>query len=90
MFLGVSCFLELPAPLLTPARSRQHLHIPASAYQGWNEMLPKVGLGRFEASGTYGFTFRVVDARGKTIPGIASSTRPHELKKLPTGDKILC
>jgi alpha-L-rhamnosidase/Glycosyl hydrolases family 2, sugar binding domain len=57
--------------------------IPVHLHKGWNEVLLKVGLGRFEASGTYGFTFRVADAQGKTISGIVSSTRPHELTAAP-------
>lgn len=49
---------------------------PVTLHQGWNEVLVKVGVGRGVASGTFGFTFRVADARGKTIPTVTSSLEP--------------
>jgi hypothetical protein len=70
MFLGVSCFLELPARFLTPARSCQHLH------KGWNEMLLKFGLGRFEASGTYGSHFASPMLGEKRFPALPAARVP--------------
>lgn len=50
-------------------------------HKGWNEVLLKIGVGRAAASGTFGFTFRVADASGKTIPGIVSSLLPHPVQE---------
>ena len=49
---------------------------PVTLHQGWNEVLVKIGVGRGVASGTFGFTFRVADAQGKTIPTVTSSLEP--------------
>ncbi|HLV87655.1 MAG TPA: glycosyl hydrolase [Candidatus Sulfotelmatobacter sp.] len=38
--------------------------------KGWNEVLVKVGVGRY---GALGFTFRVADGQGRTIPNLISS-----------------
>jgi hypothetical protein len=46
--------------------------------------LIKVGLGRFAVSGYYGFTFRVADAAGRTIPGLTSSLSPSKAAAEPT------
>ena len=50
--------------------------IPVELQAGWNEVLLKVGLGRGAASGYYGFTFRVADREGKTLPGIINGMLP--------------
>jgi hypothetical protein len=39
-----------------------------------NEVLVKVGVGRY---GAFGFTFRVADAQGKTIPNLMDSLAPY-------------
>lgn len=57
--------------------------IPVELRRGWNSVLIKVGLGRFAASGYYGFTFRVADAAGKTIPDILGSFEPYNVEAMP-------
>ena len=48
--------------------------VPVTLQKGWNEVLVKVGVGRY---GAFGFTFRVADAQGKTIPNLLSSLAPY-------------
>jgi hypothetical protein len=57
--------------------------IPVELRSGWNSVLIKVGVGRFAASGYFGFTFRVADAAGVTIPGIRGSLEPYDIKTAP-------
>jgi Glycosyl hydrolase 2 galactose-binding domain-like/alpha-L-rhamnosidase len=57
--------------------------IPVELRRGWNPVLIKVGLGRFAASGYYGFTFRVADTAGRTIPGIVGSFEPYDIAAAP-------
>jgi hypothetical protein len=56
---------------------------PATLHQGWNEVLVKVGVGRGASTGTFGFTFRVADGQGKTIPAITSSLAPSTQTQEP-------
>lgn len=49
-------------------------HVPVTLQKGWNEVLVKVGVGRY---GAFGFTFRVADGQGKTIPNLISSLAPY-------------
>jgi len=46
---------------------------PVTLQKGWNEVLVKVGVGRY---GAFGFTFRAADAQGKTIPNLINSLAP--------------
>ena len=55
--------------------------IPVELRAGWNEVLLKVGLGRGAASGYYGFTFRVADREGRTLPGIINGMLPYDVQK---------
>lgn len=48
--------------------------VPVTLHKGWNEVLVKVGIGRY---GSFSFTFRVADAHGKTIPNLISSLAPY-------------
>jgi hypothetical protein len=48
--------------------------IPVDLHKSWNEVLVKVGKGRGNASGFYGFTFRVADDKGATLPEVEAST----------------
>jgi hypothetical protein len=57
--------------------------IPVELRAGWNPVLVKVGVGRFAASGYFGFTFRVADDTGTTIPGILGSLEPYDVKSAP-------
>jgi hypothetical protein len=52
--------------------------IPVELHQGWNEVLVKVGKARGTASGFFGFTFRVADAQGSTLPNLIASTSPYD------------
>ncbi|MFP5265911.1 MAG: glycosylhydrolase-like jelly roll fold domain-containing protein, partial [Acidobacteriota bacterium] len=47
----------------------------------WNEVLVKVGKARAAASGFFGFTFRVADARGFALPNIAAATYPRKVNQ---------
>jgi hypothetical protein len=77
-------FGRLKHPFWYETGDRWADRIPVKLHKGWNVVLVKVGLGRFEASGTYGFTFRVADALGKTLPGIVTSILPHDLPTATT------
>ncbi len=57
--------------------------IPVELRQGWNTVLIKVGVGRFAASGYYGFTFRVAEPDGKSVPGITTSFEPYNIQAAP-------
>ena len=54
--------------------------IPVELKRGWNPVLIKAGLGRHAASGFFGFTFRVADAAGKSIPGIIGGFAPYDVE----------
>ncbi len=58
--------------------------IPVDLRRGWNAVLIKVGIGRFAASGFFGFTFRVADASGKSIPGIIGGFAPYDVETAPS------
>ena len=55
--------------------------IPVELHKGWNEVLLKVGVGRGSPTGAFGFTFRVADAKGKTISDVVSSLSPQPVQK---------
>jgi hypothetical protein len=57
--------------------------VPVELRAGWNPVLIKVGVGRFAASGYFGFTFRVADDAGATIPGILGSLEPYNVESAP-------
>jgi hypothetical protein len=52
--------------------------VPVDLRKGWNEVLLKVGKGRSVASGFYGFTFRVADEGGQTLPGVEANLTPTD------------
>ena len=56
--------------------------VPVDLHQGWNEVLVKVGKARGVASGFFGFTFRVADAQGSTLPDVIASTSPRNIDQL--------
>ena len=55
--------------------------MPVALHAGWNEVLLKVGKGRGVASGHYGFTFRVADENGKSLPDVIASLSPINQKE---------
>jgi len=57
--------------------------IPVELESGWNSVLIKVGLGRFAASGYFGFTFRIADDAGAAIPGVRGSFVVDEVEAPP-------
>ena len=63
--------------------------IPVELQAGWNTALVKVGVGRSVASGYYGFTFRVADANGRTLPDVVNSLVPDEVALKGAEDKTL-
>ena len=58
--------------------------VPVALLAGWNEVLVKVGVGRY---GAFGFTFRVADAQGKTIPNLISSLAPYPPQGVSTASE---
>jgi hypothetical protein len=57
---------------------------PVTLQKGWNEVLVKVGVGRY---GAFGFTFRVADAQGKTLSNLISSLAPYSPQGVPTASE---
>ena len=57
---------------------------PVALKKGWNEILVKVGVGRY---GVFGFTFRVADEQGKTLSDVTSSLAPYAPQGVPTASK---
>ena len=51
--------------------------IPVKLRKGWNEVLVKAGVGRAAATGTLGFTFRVADGAGRTLPDVFCAVDRH-------------
>ena len=59
-------------------------HFPVTLQKGWNEVLVKVGVGRY---GAFGFTFRVADGQGKTLFNVISSLAPYSPQETPTASE---
>ena len=57
---------------------------PVTLQKGWNEVLVKVGVGRY---GAFGFTFRVADAQGKTLSNLISSLAPYSPQAVSNASK---
>src|SRR5215472_10225334 len=57
---------------------------PVTLQKGWNEVLVKVGVGRY---GAFGFTFRVADAQGKTLSNLTSSLAPYSPQGVPAASE---
>lgn len=53
--------------------------IPVELHAGWNEVLLKVGKGGGVASTIYGFSFRVADKDGNTVPDIVAGIAPYQM-----------
>ena len=69
-------FAQLRTPFWYELNDNWADRVPVDLHKGWNEVLVKVGKGRGTASGFYGFTFRVADARGATLSEVVASTSP--------------
>ena len=70
-------FAQLRTPFWYELKESWADRIPVELQAGWNEVLVKVGKGRGAASGFYGFTFRVVDREGKTLPDLVANSSPQ-------------
>ena len=57
---------------------------PVTLQKGWNEVLVKVGVGRY---GAFGFTFRVADGQGKTLSNLLSTLAPYSPQDAPTASE---
>lgn len=59
--------------------------IQVNLHAGWNEVLIKVGKGRGVSSGFYGFSFRVADEKGNSLPNVFASITPQSVRE-PTSE----
>jgi alpha-L-rhamnosidase/Glycosyl hydrolases family 2, sugar binding domain len=69
-------FAQLRTPFWYELNDNWADRVPVNLHKGWNEVLMKVGKGRGTSSGFYGFTFRVADDKGATLPQVIASTSP--------------
>ena len=77
-------FAQLRHPLWYELNDNWADRFPVTLQKGWNEVLLKLGVGRF---GTFTFTFRVADAQGKTALGVISSLAPYSAQDVPAGSE---
>jgi hypothetical protein len=72
-------FAQLRTPFWYELNDNWADRVSVDLHQGWNEVLVKVGKGRGTSSGFYGFSFRVADDNGSTLPEVVASNSPDEL-----------
>jgi len=77
-------FGQLRHPLWYELNDNWADRFPVTLQKGWNEVLVKVGVGRY---GVFGFTFRVADGQGKTLPNLISSLAPFPPPDVPAAGK---
>ena len=73
-------FGQLRHPLWYELNDNWADRFPVTLQKGWNEILVKVGVGRY---GTFGFTFRVADGQGKTLSNLIPSLAPYSPQDVP-------
>jgi hypothetical protein len=83
---GTEVFGQLRHPFWYELNDNWADRFPVTLHHGWNEVLVKVGVGRGAAAGTFGFTFRVADAQGKTIPTVTSGLAPNSAPEQATAN----
>jgi hypothetical protein len=71
-------FAQLRTPFWYELNDNWADRVSVDLHKGWNEVLVKVGKSRGAASGFYGFSFRVADENGKTLPQVVASTSPND------------
>ena len=74
---GAPVFAQLRHPWWYEMNDNWADRAPVTLHKGWNSVLVKVGVGRGAATGQFGFTFRVADAEGRTLPGIVAQLSPN-------------
>jgi hypothetical protein len=80
-------FTQLRTPFWYEVSDNWADRIPVDLHKGWNEVLMKVGKGRGTSSGFYGFSFRVADDGGTTLPQVVARTSPIELSESNTANE---
>ena len=70
-------FSQLRTPFWYELNDHWADRFPVDLHKGWNEVLVKAGKGRGTASGFYGFSFRVADENGASLPHIVANTSPN-------------
>ena len=75
---GKQVFAQLRTPFWYELNDSWADRVQVDLHKGWNEVLVKVGKSRGTASGFYGFTFRVTDDDGNTLPNVVASTLPKD------------
>lgn len=84
---GKQVFAQLRTPFWYELNDNWADRIPVDLHKGWNEVLMKVGKGRGTSSGFYGFSFRVADDNGTTLPQVVASTYRVELSESSTANE---
>jgi hypothetical protein len=74
---GAPVFAQLRHPWWYEMNDNWADRAPVTLHKGWNSVLVKVGVGRGAATGQFGFTFRVADAQGRTLPGVVAQLAPN-------------
>jgi hypothetical protein len=74
---GAPVFAQLRHPWWYEMNDNWADRAPVTLHKGWNSVLVKVGVGRGAATGQFGFTFRVADAEGRTLPGVVAQLSPN-------------
>ena len=74
-------FAQLRTPFWYELNDNWADRVPVDLHKGWNEVLVKVGKGRGTSSGFYGFSFRVADDNGTTLPQVVARTSPIKLSE---------
>jgi hypothetical protein len=75
-------FAQLRTPFWYELNGSWADHVSVDLQKGRNEVLVKVGKGRGTSSGFYGFSFRVADESGASLPDLVASIAA----KLPTDE----
>ena len=71
-------FAQLRTPFWYELNDSWADRVPVDLHKGWNEVLVKVGKSRGTPSGFYGFSFRVADDNGNTLPYVVASASPND------------
>jgi hypothetical protein len=80
-------FAQLRTPFWYEVNDSWADRVPVDLHKGWNEVLVKVGKGRGTSSGFYGFSFRVADDNGMSLPQVVARTSPIGLSESNTANE---
>ncbi len=78
---GKQVFEQLRTPYWYELNDKWADRIPVELHAGWNEVLIKVGEADGVASGIYGFSFRVADENGTSLPDVVGSIAQNDMKE---------